>query len=148
MGGIVAFYGYPFEATFSVEGATDTTGDKVVAHEDVAGTIQMFVNGLSVASTPFSVSLNPSCTASNNTFTVILCPDQQKQTYFSSSLPVAINAGDTINFKYNMTETNISCEVLPIGGGTPGVCISGNTGITDLNNIQDPEWGGKPGGDV
>jgi hypothetical protein len=142
MGGIVAFYGYPFEATFSVEGATDNTGDKVIAHEDVAGTIQMFVNGSSVASTPFSVSLNPSCTASSNSFTVILCSDQQKQAYFSESLPVAIHSGDTINFQYSMSETNISCEVLPVGGGSPGVCIQGNTGITDLNNIKDPEWGG------
>ena len=142
MGGFVAFFGYPFEATFTVEGATDNTGDKVVAHEDVAGTIQMFVNGSSVASTPFSVSLNPSCTAANNTFTINVCSDQQKQGYFSSSLPVAIHAGDVINFQYSMTESNISCEVLPIGGGSPGVCISGGTGITDLHNIQDPEWGG------
>jgi len=142
MGGIVAFYGYPFEATYSVEGATGTVGDKVVAHEDVAGTIQMFVNGSSVASTPFSVSLNPSCTASTNTFAIILCSDQQKQFYFSDSIPVAIHAGDVINFQYNMTESNISCQVEFAGGGS-SFCIEGGTGITDLKNIKDPQWGGS-----
>jgi hypothetical protein len=142
MGGIVAFYGYPFEATFTVEGATDTIGDKVVAHEDVAGTIQMFVNGAPVASEPFNVSLNPSCTASSNSFTVIVCSDEEKQGLFSSNVPVAIQPKDVINFQYSLAETNISCEVTPSGGGAPFACIQGNTGITDLNNIKDPEWGG------
>jgi hypothetical protein len=140
--GVVAFTGYPFEATFSVEGATDTIGDQVVAHEDVAGTVQMFVNGASVASTPFSVALNPSCTASNNGFTVILCSDQEKQAAFMGGAPVAIKSGDVVSFQYTMSQTDISCEVLPIGGGTPGVCIEGNTGITDLSNINDPQWQG------
>ena len=141
MAGIVEFYGYPFDATYDVEGATNSVGDKVVAHEDVSGTITMLVNGQSVASTPFDVSLNPSCTASNNSFTVILCSDQEKQTYFTSSLPVAITSGDVVNFHYSMTETDVSCQVDYAAGGTPGVCIEGNTGITDLNNIEDPDWG-------
>ena len=141
-GGLVAFVGYPFEATFEVEGATDNIGDQVLAHEDVAGTIQMFVNGSSVASTPFSVSLNPSCTAQTSGFTVDLCTDQEKQAYFTGGAPVAIHTGDVVNFQYTISETNISCEVLPVGGGTPNVCIEGNTGITDLHNINDPQWEG------
>jgi len=141
-GGLVAFTGYPFKATYLVQGATFTIGDEVIAHETVAGTINMFVNGISVASTPFSVSLNPSCTASNNGFVLLDCSDQAKQTYFTAGAPVAIKSSDVVNFQYSMTETNVSCEVVPIGGGSPGLCNSGLTGITDLHNIADPQWDG------
>ncbi len=140
--GVIGFLGYPFEATYMVEGATYTAGDQVLAHEVVAGTIQMDVNGTSVASTPFSVSLSPSCTASTNGFAIVLCSDQEKQTFFSSSIPVAINPNDVVSFQYTLSEMDVSCEVVPAGGGTPQVCIEGNTGITDLNNINDPQWEG------
>jgi hypothetical protein len=142
LNGLAAFVGYPFEATFAVQGATDTTGDQVIAHEVVAGTIEMDVNGVEVTSTPFSVTLNPNCTASNNGFTILDCSDEQKQTYFTAGAPVAIHAGDVVNFQYTLSETDISCEVIPVGGGKPEVCIQGNTGITDLHNINDPQWDG------
>jgi PEP-CTERM motif len=143
LGGLTAFLGYPFEATFSVEGATDNIGDKVIAQEDVTGTVQMFVNGSSVGSVPFGVSLNPVCTAQTNGFTIDLCSDEQKQASFTGGAPVLIHAGDTVTFQYTLSETNVSCEVLPVGGGAPQICIEGNTGITDLHNINDPQWDGS-----
>ena len=84
LGGLAAFVGYPFEATFAVQGGTSTIGDQVIAHEVVAGTIEMDVNGTEVTSTPFSVALNPNCTASNNGFTILDCSDEQKQTFFTA----------------------------------------------------------------
>jgi hypothetical protein len=141
LGGLAVLLGYPFEATFTVEGDTDNAGDQVIAHEDVAGTVQMFVNGASVASSPFSVSLSPSCTAASNGFTTIVCPDEKKQESFTNSVPVAITAGDVVTFQYTLSETNISCKVLRVGGASD-VCIEGNTSITDLKNFNDPAWEG------
>ncbi len=142
LGGLAVLVGYPFEATFTVEGDTDNAGDQVLAHEDVAGTVQMFLNGKSVASQPFSVSLSPSCTAASNSFTTIVCPDEQKQASFTSGAPVAIQAGDVVSFQYTLSETNISCEVLRVGGASDA-CIEGNTSITDLKNFNDPAWEGS-----
>jgi hypothetical protein len=102
----------------------------------------MDVNGSSVASVPFSVSLSPACTAANSGFTIVVCSDQEKQTFFSSSIPVAINPNDVVSFQYTLSETDVSCEVVPVGGGVPQICLEGNTGITDLSNINDPQWEG------
>ncbi len=140
MYGVVAFTGYPFQATFQVQGGVSAIGDKVVAHETIGGSIDMLVNGSVVASDPFSLLLNPSCTSSTNGFSVLLCTDTQKEYAFTSTIPVAINAGDVVTFHYNIAETGISCEVDYANNAAPGACISGSSGVTDLHNIQDPQY--------
>lgn len=139
---VVTLTGYPFIANYTVQGATGAIGDQVIAHETLSGEVEMLVNNVVSQTATFSLSLSPSCTAIANGFTVIDCSAQQTQTFFSEPIPVVLPAGAMVSFSEKLTETDVSCVVDFVAGGS-SACISGNSSITDMSNNNDPQYEGN-----
>jgi hypothetical protein len=143
-GGTVGFWfseGYPFDATFSVDAYTNSPDDQIVMSETVSGAIKMLVNGNVYATDPLgTLTLSNTCAGGTSPGSDVLCNAEQKEFYFSQTVPVVLPQGAVVDFVQELDITNSSCSVNYAAGGS-GLCVNDGTSITELGtSMSDPQY--------